>query len=292
MKEIKIEAPAKINLSLDIIDVEDDGYHKLEMIMQTINLHDIITIKEASNKEIKLYNINSDLPVDNRNLAYQAAELILNEANLHKGVNITIEKNIPVAAGLAGGSTDAAGVLKGINELFDLNFSYEKLKKLGAQLGMDVPFCLKGGTALATGKGDIITPLPDLVPQELVLINPSSKLLTSEVYKKYDELYENNTNRVQVPTSKLIKVIKNNDDIRGNEGWVNVLELAAETMDEDIKTVKKMLEKFNPKLTMMTGSGPTVFAILHDKKQGLDIKNNWTRDNDIVITSSTVKRSS
>jgi len=309
MEEIKLKAPAKINLSLDVIGKREDGYHEVKMIMQSIKLADIIYLQKLEEKKIKLENINADLPEGKENLAYKAAELILKESEKNYGVKIVVKKNIPVAAGLGGGSTDAAAVLKGINKLYQLNLSYEKLKMLGSKIGMDVPFCLQGGTALATGKGNVLKYLPDIKSQYLVLVNPPFNLSTAEVYEQYDsyvnegvnnvkvkEIHRENSNKKvsikkEVPTKKLINVIKTKGKFKGNEGWKNVLEPVAEKLVKDIKDIKDILKKYETKLTMMTGSGPTIFAIVHNKKQGEKIKNNWPRNQDQVFLTNTIRKS-
>ena len=187
MNKIKILAPAKINLSLDINGIRNDGYHELEMIMQTVALYDIIKLKKIP-QGIELSTSDENLPEDKDNLAYQAAQLIKNRAELTGGIAIELKKNIPIAAGLAGGSSDAAAVLKGVNKLYDLDYSYNTLVDMAKEIGTDVPFCLKGGTALATGKGDQLVQLPDINSQILILVKPPLSVSTPEIYKKYDKM--------------------------------------------------------------------------------------------------------
>ncbi len=290
MKQIKLKAPAKINLSLDILGTREDGYHELEMIMQTIDLYDEVNLEKTESEIIDLYMLNSDLPEGKGNLAYQAAEIILNKADIeNQGVKITIKKNIPEAAGLGGGSSDAAAVLKGINKLFNLGYSSQILKNLGSQIGMDVPFFIKGGTALAVGRGDVIKQLPDLKSYLIVLINPPFLMSTAEVYKKFDEILDEKKPDLNIPTSRLVKIIKSGKKIKWNEGWGNVLESSSQTINNDIKKIKKQLENFETELTMMSGSGPTIFAVVKNHKIAEKIKKKWSREKDNVLTTSTLK---
>ena len=182
---MKIKAYAKINIALDVVGKRDDGYHLLRMIMQTIDLYDIIKI-EKINSGIKLRCNKPYVPTDERNLAYKAANLFKETYSINDGVDIELIKNIPVSAGLAGGSTDAAGVLKLMNKLFDINADDNELKDLGLKLGADVPYCINGGTALCEGIGEQITQLKQFKNKILVLIKPPFGVSTKQVYKSFD----------------------------------------------------------------------------------------------------------
>lgn len=162
MDSICIKARAKINLSLDVLRKREDGYHDVRMIMQSISLHDNVFLSLTDENVIRVSCDKMWVPTNSDNIAYKAAKVLMDKFNLHKGIDIKIVKNIPVAAGLAGGSADAAAVLKGMNELFFLNLGQEELMQIGKNIGADVPFCIKGGTMLAEGIGEILTDIAPL----------------------------------------------------------------------------------------------------------------------------------
>lgn len=193
--KINVKAPAKINLSLDALYKRKDNYHELEMVMTTIDLADRLQLVLLEKDCIKLDVKAHFIPDDKRNLVYQAAALLKERFQIKQGVAISLDKSIPVAAGLAGGSSDAAAALKGLNQLWDLNLSLEELADLGAELGSDIPFCLYGGTALATGRGEIIEPLPMMPNCWIVLAKPSISVSTPGVYRdlKVSEVTHPNT---------------------------------------------------------------------------------------------------
>ena len=187
-KTIKIKCPAKINLDLRVYPKTKDGYHPIKSIMQAINLFDYITITLNDSKEIKLSGTSDEIPYDENNLCYKAAEMFLKAVKKNSGVDIYIEKNIPVAAGLAGGSTDCAGVLFGLNKLFNEPLDNNKLQKMAFNLGSDVPFCLVGGTKLCCGRGEKMTPMP-FYDFKLSLIKPKNlKISAKEAYEAFDNL--------------------------------------------------------------------------------------------------------
>ena len=183
---VTVEANAKINLTLDILGKRPDGFHEVAMVMQTIGLHDTL-VMEKTERDIEL-SINVPwLKADEKNLAWRAAELIRQEYGLEGGVRIELTKRIPVAAGLAGGSADAAAVLKGMNDLYGLQLDEKKLCELGARLGSDIPFCIMGGTMLATGRGEVLTRLSDMPETWVVLAKPRVSVSTAWAYQNYDE---------------------------------------------------------------------------------------------------------
>ena len=169
---MKISAMSKVNLGLDVIKRRDDGYHEVRMIMQTLNLCDELYIDERDDDQILISCNNETLECDKSNLIYRAADLIMNEAGIKKGLDIRLVKNIPIAAGMAGGSTDAAATLVGINALFSLNMSIKKLKEIGVKIGADVPYCIEGGTQLSEGIGEILSPLKDAPKCFVVVAKP------------------------------------------------------------------------------------------------------------------------
>ncbi len=286
MKEISLSAHGKINLFLDIKGLRKDGFHELAMVMQSIKLHDNITISSKASG-IQIGTNSSEIPTDQDNLAYQAAQLMIKKADLKQGVNIYIEKNIPVAAGLAGGSTDAAAVIKGMNQLFDLNYDYGMLHSLAAQIGSDVPFCLKGGTAYAAGRGEELTQLTDLKKYLVLLVKPPVMVSTKKAY----DLYDKRDIKTDIPVQKLLKIIKNKKDLKIEDGWANILEPVSKELVEDIQIIKNKLRDKGLDFTMMTGSGPTVFALIKQDKIGLaqNIIENWDRRNDFITLTETYK---
>ncbi|MGL4791812.1 MAG: 4-(cytidine 5'-diphospho)-2-C-methyl-D-erythritol kinase, partial [Anaerotignaceae bacterium] len=182
MNFIKLKSRAKINLTLDVVRRRKDGYHELEMIMQTLQLYDSIYIRETDTGKIELKTNLCYLPVDEKNIAYKAAQIMMEKFNIEKGVYIQITKRIPVAAGLAGGSGNGAAVLKGMKELFGINISTEELMKIGEELGSDVPYCIMEGTAFATGRGEILKRLSPMANAYVVLAKPEAWVSTAFVY--------------------------------------------------------------------------------------------------------------
>ncbi|MEJ6950630.1 4-(cytidine 5'-diphospho)-2-C-methyl-D-erythritol kinase [Natronospora cellulosivora (SeqCode)] len=285
MHKITVPAPAKINLALDILAKRDDGFHEVEMIMQSVSLHDVVEI-EKNSRGIYLEVDNSDLPSDENNIAYRAAELILEAAGISAGIKINIKKNIPIAAGLAGGSSDAAAVLTGINILYDLNLSKNDLFSLASKLGSDVAFCIDGGTALAYGRGELIKQLPDLEDAFIIIVNPGIKVSTAWAYKEYDSLH--NTERVD--TDKLIKLLVEKKDITWREGWKNVMEKAVLPVYQEISDIKDILLDMGAIFSMMSGSGSSVFAIVREKEIAEYIYSMWPRKSDFIVISKTVRK--
>ena len=256
---ISLEAHAKINLSLDVLGKRDDGYHTLQMIMQTIQLHDTISVYEIpAGVEIKCEA--PYVPNNSSNIAYKAAELILQKYGIKSGVRIEIDKQIPVAAGLAGGSTDAAAVLKGINSIFSLGVEEAELRQLGKTIGADVPYCIMGGTALAEGIGDELTRLASPGKINLLLVKPRLGVSTAWVYKNFrlDKVNERPDTRL------LVSAIEAGDIRTLATNMKNVLESVTLQKYPVIENIKKQLIKLGALGCMMSGSGPTVFGIFED----------------------------
>ncbi|MEK4873214.1 4-(cytidine 5'-diphospho)-2-C-methyl-D-erythritol kinase [Bacillus sp. FSL W8-0102] len=260
--KLHVKAPAKINLSLDVLHKRPDGYHEVEMVMTTIDLADRIELKELRQDEIRIDSHNRFVPDDHRNLAFQAAKLLKETYHIKKGVSISIDKAIPVAAGLAGGSSDAAAVLKGLNQMWQLGLSLEELADLGSQIGSDVSFCVFGGTALATGRGEKITPLPTPPNCWVVLAKPQIGVSTAEVYRnlKLEEVRHPNT-------KAMIEAIveQNYEKMCQNVG--NVLESVTLKMHKEVAQIKEQMIRSGADAVLMSGSGPTVFALVqHDSR--------------------------
>lgn len=259
---MNIKAYAKINLSLDVIGKRKDGYHLLRMIMQSINIHDEITIEEIDNGII----IDSDkpyIPKDERNLAYKAAEIFINKYGIKKGVKIFINKNIPVAAGMAGGSADAAAVLKAMVEMFRVDTSQSELMELGLKIGADIPFCIKGGTALCEGIGEVITPLEPFKNHVIVIVKPNFGLSTKEVYKSLD------INKIHrhPKTDEIIQAIEKNDVHFVSDNLRNVLENVSFRKHNVLRSIKSKIVSMGALGSLMSGSGPTIFGIFDDEKK-------------------------
>ncbi|PJI09122.1 MULTISPECIES: 4-(cytidine 5'-diphospho)-2-C-methyl-D-erythritol kinase [Clostridium] len=256
---MEIKAYAKINISLDVVGKREDGYHLLKMIMQSIDLYDVIDIK-AVDKGIRIASDSKKIPNDSRNIAYRAAKLFLDTYKIKSGVSIHIKKNIPVAAGLAGGSTDGAAVLKLLRKLFKPELTDNELINLGVKIGADIPFCIVGGTALCEGIGEKITVLKKLGNKILVLVKPEFGVSTKEVYMKYD-----GCKNVKHPDSTaLIRAVNDGNFNFVVNNMVNVLENVTSSEYEDINKIKCKAMEYKALGSMMSGSGPTVFSFFKD----------------------------
>ena len=256
---MRMKAYAKVNISLDIVGKREDGYHLLEMIMQSIDLYDEIFI-EKQKKEITIKCNKPYVPTDERNLAYKAAQLFIEKYNIDSGVNINIKKNIPVCAGLAGGSTDAATVLKIMNSLFNINASDEELMILGLKLGADVPYCIKGGTALCKGIGEEVTALKGFKDKVIVLVKPPFGVSTNSVYQEFNiEKARNHPN-----TNLIIDAINNDNLKMVCDNMKNLLENVTLRKHKILINIKEDMRHNGAMGTMMSGSGPTVFAFFDD----------------------------
>lgn len=256
---MKIKAYAKVNIALDVIGKREDGYHLLKMIMQAIDLYDEITV-EKIDKGIKINCNKPYVPTDERNLAYKAAKLFIDKFNINSGVSITIKKNIPVSAGLAGGSTDCAAVLKLMNSIFKTNLTDQELMDLGVKLGADVPYCIVGGTALCEGIGEKITKIKSFKNKILVLVKPPFGVSTKAVYQDFD------LSKVvfHPDVEGLIKNIeKDNLDYVANN-MKNLLENVTLLKYKEIIAIKQSMIENGAIGSMMSGSGPTVFAFFDD----------------------------
>ena len=263
MNYINLKARAKINLTLDVTGIRDDGYHELKMIMQTIELYDRIYIKKIDKPYVKLKSNLDWLPVDDRNLAYKAAEIIRKRYEIDKGVFIELNKSIPVAAGLAGGSSDCAAVLYGLNILFGLKISRRELAEMALELGSDVPYCLMRGTALAEGRGETFTKLKPCPKAWIVLAKPPVGLSTSAVYKALDSVEID----YHPDTDGMIKAIENSDIYEVASKLSNVLEKASIPMCPMVGQIKEQLILSGALGALMSGSGPTVYGVFDDVKK-------------------------
>lgn len=278
-----IRANAKINLSLDIVGKREDGYHLLEMVMQSIDLHDEVQLDEIE-EGIVLECDKNYIPLDNRNIAYKAAELLMKTFNIKRGVSIKISKNIPVAAGLAGGSTDAAAVLKGMNELFKLDLTEEELMALGLQLGADVPFCIKGGTCLCTGIGENIEVLEPFKDQIVLLVKPPFGVSTREAYGGF----ELDKIKKHVETQKLISAMHSRDLSLMNYHMRNLLENVILRKHPMVKNLKQNLMRLGAITSLMSGSGPTVYGLFDDLEKAKNAMVFFDKSGNEVILTKTI----
>ena len=262
MDSIKLQAYGKINLSLDVLRQREDGYHDVRMIMQTVKLHDNIDIEKTREPGIHLKTNLSFLPVNENNLMYRVAKMLIDEFHIREGVSMQLKKVIPVSAGMAGGSTDAASVLYGMNKLFDLKLSIEDLKERGVKLGADIPFCLMRGTALSEGIGEILTPLPKLPPCPIVLAKPAISVSTKFVYQN---LHVNDLPESSHPdVDSVIAALNRHDVTEVAENMGNILESVTCKHYPEIEDIKTVMNELGAVNSIMSGSGPTVFGIFND----------------------------
>ena len=259
---ITLKALAKINLGLDVIGTRDDGYHLVKMIMQTIHMYDLVTIKKRDDDEIVMTTDSGFLPTDDSNLCIKAAKLMKENYPQIKGVSIHLQKRIPVAAGMAGGSSDAAAVLYGINIVYSLGVDIERLKELGVLIGADVPYCLMRGTVLAEGIGEELTRLPAVMKCHVLIAKPGVSVSTKKVYKRLDEI-EN----IEHPDIDAIVEDITNGDLKSMATHMgNVLEEVTIPMHPQIAEIKKVMMENGAVVSMMSGSGPTVFGLFDDNE--------------------------
>lgn len=301
MKRIKLLANAKINLSLDVTGKLGNGYHTLQMIMQTVSLSDEITVEKISNGIEISCNIPY-VPSDERNICYKAAKKFFEKAGLKTsatelcgsegsdkslrqfaGARISIKKNIPVGAGLAGGSADAAAVLKGLNILFDTGFELSELSEIGLKCGADVPFCLYGGTYLAEGIGEKLTKLPNLNNVNIVIVKPDFSVSTEWVYKNYNFKEP----KEHPDTKMIIEAVKAKDIKTVAREMKNVLESVTAVKYPEINEIKHLLRNRGALGSMMSGSGPSVFGIFENMEKASDAFNDLKKTYKQVYLVST-----
>lgn len=282
MDSITTKAYAKVNLSLDIVGKRPNGYHEVEMIMQQITLCDHVTLTKKSGPitiETNCYYV----PSDSRNIAYKIAKDVMDRFDIKSGLHIKIDKVIPVAAGLAGGSADAAAVIKGINKLFDLKMSLETMKEIAVHHGADIPFCIEGGAAVARGIGEELEVIPSLKNTWMVLVKPPIGVSTQSVYKSFD------IDRVkQHPDNKsLIEAMKRNDSRFIARHMYNVLEEVTSIRHDEINMLERKMKEYGAIGTMMSGSGPTVFGIFKSyKKADAAFKNLKRKHKDVFLVTT------
>ena len=285
MEELTISMPAKINISIDIKNKLASGYHSVEMIMQTIDLFDVITV-EKTQSGIYIECDNPLLPCDQRNIAFKAAELFFEKCPLKGGARINLKKNIPIAAGLGGGSSDAAGVLKALNKLYNNCLDDIELTELSGQLGADVAFFLSGGTQYAEGIGDELTQLTDLEGVHILLVNPGFPVSTKWVYNNLD--LNNLGERPNIPA--LIKAIERMDINYIARNMKNVLESVTLKAYSELKDIMNNLIGLGALGSLMSGSGPTIFGIFPDGDTAKVAKEEFLKQYKDVYHTMTIGR--
>lgn len=258
---LKELARAKINLTLDILGTRADGYHEVSTIMQTIELADELELKKISNGVELSMNGGENIPSDERNLAWRAALEFQKFCGKSLGVSISLTKRIPSAAGLAGGSSDAAAVIRGMNRLYEMNLTEDELCKIGEGVGSDVPFCIIGGTCLATGRGERLTRLKPIKKFSVVLAKPHEEISTAWAYKTYDEQPATN----HPPNDKIIEQLARGDYDEAFKNFSNVLEGVAIKKIPAIAECKNKMLAAGAKVALMSGSGSTVFALTDEQ---------------------------
>lgn len=260
MESIELKAYAKINLGLDVIRKREDGYHEVSMIMQTVDLYDTLTFTRKEQDGIWIRTNREDIPTDEHNLVYRAIRLLKETYHITQGVEVSLVKRIPVAAGMAGGSTDCATALVGVSKLFGLSLTKQVLMELGVRLGADVPYCILQGTALSEGIGEVLTPLPAMPQCHILIAKPPIAVSTKYVYEHLDAQ----------GVSEHPDIAGMCESIRaGNlDGIVarmaNVLETVTIPAHPEIRRIKERMKENGAKEALMSGSGPTVFGIYED----------------------------
>lgn len=260
---IREKAYAKINLGLDVLRRRPDGYHEVKMIMQTVDICDDLTFEKRGEPGIGFRIEGSDLPADENNLVYRAAALLMEKRQIREGVSITLQKKIPIAAGMAGGSADAAATLRGVNALFGMGYSAEELKEIGVTLGADIPYCIQGGTMLSEGIGEILTPLSEPPACHLVIAKPDIDVSTAFVYGhlQADKLTFH-------PDIDGMAAALAAGELRGiTDRMGNVLETVTVKEYPVIDKLKRMMCELGAENALMSGSGPTVFGIYREKEE-------------------------
>lgn len=259
ISHLRLKAYGKINLGLDVLGRRENGYHDVKMIMQTVGLHDRIELYRKEEPGIAIQSNLFYLPDNEQNLAYKAAKLLMEEFDIHEGLSIHLRKFIPVAAGMAGGSTDAASVLFGVNKMFGLGLSREELMERGVKLGADVPYCILRGTALSEGIGEKLTPLPPMPQCQVLIVKPGISVSTKMVYECLDAMELRKEDHPDI--DGMVEAIRQGDLRKVAGKFGNVLELVTAGKYPVIGQIKQVMMEEGAVNAMMSGSGPTVFGL-------------------------------
>ena len=274
--QVTVHAPAKINLTLDIVGVRADGYHLLESVFQSVSVYDTVVVKKKWGKGITLIADDCDCPVE-KNTAYKAAEAFFRYTGIKKGVKITLDKHIPQQAGMGGGSADAAGVLWALNTLFDTHLSLEQLCEIGLKVGADVPFCLVGGTAFVTGIGERVRSLPSLPDCYIVVVQPAQGISTKEAYAAVDKAEI----AARPDNAAALAALEERDLAGVCRQVINVFESATDL--RGVQEIRRRMEMYKPLCSQMTGSGSCVFAIFDDRDSAMDCQMDLQQEYDVAF---------
>ena len=291
---MKVKAFAKINLCLDVLRRKENGYHEVEMVMTNVDIFDVLEIKELEEKKILLKSYNTDLAMDESNLIYKAIALLQKETGKTFGVEVLLEKNIPMEAGMAGGSADAAATLKAVNELFKLGVSDERLLELGASLGADIPFCIMGGTVLASGIGEKLRRLSPLPKMKLLIVKPKAGLSTKKVYESLDIDGLNKAGFIHKDVGEMVSVIESDEADKTKIEKIavrlnNILEVPSIRLLPLIADIKQKMLDNNCLGALMSGSGTAIFGIYENDEDMIKTKEILEKDdriNYIQITNT------
>ncbi|MBP3604522.1 MAG: 4-(cytidine 5'-diphospho)-2-C-methyl-D-erythritol kinase [Lachnospiraceae bacterium] len=265
MEQITEKAYAKINLGLDVLRRRPDGYHEVKMIMQTVGICDMLTVKKSEKEGITLTVGQAPLPCNKDNLIYKAADMVKDKFAITEGVEISLEKNIPIAAGMAGGSSDAAAVFRAMNRLFDLHMSLADMQQMGVKIGADIPYCIMGGTALSEGIGEVLSALPAPPDAYLLIAKPDIDVSTKFVYENLHA----DTLSYHPDIDGMVEALQKADLQGITQRMGNVLETVTEKNYPVIKEIKDLMKEKGAENSLMSGSGPTVFGIYtHKEKAG------------------------
>lgn len=273
-KPLELKAYAKVNLGLDVIRRREDGYHEVKMIMQTVKLYDQLTMRKNNTGEIRITTNLPYLPVNEKNLVYRVIDLMRKEYQIEDGVDVDLVKYIPVAAGMAGGSTDAAAAFVGMNQMFHLNATQETLCKYAVKLGADIPYCIMRGTALSEGIGEILTPLPSIPVCWFLIVKPTFSISTKYVY---ENLHLDETT-IHPDIDGMIEAIRNHDLKGITSRFGNVLEDVAVKDYPKIVEIKETMLANGAMNSLMSGSGSTVFGIFDSKEKAHQAAKVFQRD--------------
>lgn len=281
MNTIQLDSFAKINLSLDVLEEREDGYHNIDTIMQLIDLKDVIEIECIDQNECIIECNNQNIPLDHTNLVHKAWEALKKYTGIQQGIKVHIQKNIPVAAGLAGGSSNAAAVIKGLNEILGLNLSKEEMMEIGIGIGADVPYFFMGKTARATGVGNIFEEISPLKTEGVLIVNNGREISSKEVY---EDIESSEKSKI----GKVVSAIENQDLNALRESAYNTMEKVVFEKYPKIHDIKNRLLSLGADVVLMSGSGATVFAITNTLEKRNEIYEELKEDYPIVFKAKTI----
>lgn len=279
MDKITVKAYGKVNLTLDVQGRRADGYHLLSSVMQSISLADTITLQKAP-QGITIQSDHPLVPNDQDNICWRAAQAFLSQSGIATGVKIELTKAIPVAAGLGGGSADAAAVLYGLNQLYGTDLSLGKLQTIGLTIGADVPFCLQGGTCLVEGIGEVVTPVEPFPQTNIVLVKPEASVSTAEIYKKLDSSSHGGTS-----TRRLLAFLQGDQSVSLDSVLENALESVTETLVPAVTLWKSRLREHGAVASLMSGSGPTVFGLFESSQQAQEFHGRFKEEAGVFVVT-------